>query len=63
MIKMVSRQPRSKFIRVRCKDCSNEQVIFNKAITKISCNICGSTLTEPAGGKAKILAEILEEIE
>jgi len=38
-------------------------VIFNKATTKISCNICGSTLTEPAGGKAKILAEILEEIE
>lgn len=53
----------SKFIRVRCQDCSNEQVIFNKAVTKVSCNICGSTLTDPKGGKARIKAEVLEEIE
>lgn len=60
---MAEQKQGSKFIRVRCQDCSNEQVIFNKAVTTVSCNICGSTLTEPRGGTAKIKAEVLEEIE
>jgi len=55
--------PDSKFIKVRCKDCENEQVLFNKASTPVLCHICGSTLAEPHGGKAKIKGEILEVIE
>jgi len=57
------KQPDSKFIKVRCTDCENEQVLFNKASTIVSCHICGSKLAIPAGGKAKIKAEILEVIE
>jgi small subunit ribosomal protein S27e len=53
----------SKFIKVRCKDCENEQVLFNKASTPVSCHICGAKLAIPNGGKAKIKAEILEVIE
>jgi len=53
----------SKFIKVRCKDCENEQVLFNKASTVVSCHICGSKLAIPKGGKAKIKGEILEQIE
>ena len=53
----------SRFIKVRCKDCENEQVLFNKASTIVSCHICGSKLAIPAGGKAKIKAEVLEVIE
>jgi small subunit ribosomal protein S27e len=53
----------SKFIKVRCKDCENEQVLFNKASTPVSCHICGSKLAIPSGGKAKIKGEILEKIE
>ena len=53
----------SKFIKVRCKDCENEQVLFNKASTIVSCHICGSKLVIPSGGKAKIKGEILEIIE
>jgi len=56
-------ETRSKFIRVRCKDCGNEQVIFNKASRVVSCHICGATLAEPTGGKAEIKGEIIEEIE
>jgi len=56
-------ETRSKFIRVRCKDCGNEQVIFNKASRIVSCHICGATLAEPTGGKAEIKGEIIEEIE
>ena len=53
----------SKFIKVRCKDCENEQVLFNKASTPVSCHISGSKLAIHAGGKAKIKGEILEIIE
>lgn len=53
----------SRFIKVRCKDCENEQILFNKASNEVSCHICGSTLAVPSGGKAKIKGEILEYIE
>jgi small subunit ribosomal protein S27e len=52
------------FVRVSCRDCGNEQVIFERACTKISCNICGATLVQPAGGKAKLVsAAVVESLE
>jgi small subunit ribosomal protein S27e len=57
------KKPESNFIKVRCKDCENEQVLFNKASTVVSCHICGSKLALPVGGKAEIKGEILEVIE
>lgn len=57
------KKPESRFIKVRCKDCENEQVLFNKASTQVSCHICGSQLAIPGGGKAQIKGEILEIIE
>ena len=56
-------QPRSKFIKVRCNDCENEQVIFDKASSPVSCHICGSKLAVSSGGKAIIKGKILETIE
>jgi small subunit ribosomal protein S27e len=50
-------------MKVRCKDCENEQVIFDRASTPISCHICGSKLVIPKGGKAEIKAEVLEILE
>ena len=54
---------RSKFIKVRCADCDNEQVVFDKASSPVSCHICGAKLATPAGGKAIIKGKILETIE
>jgi len=54
---------KSKFIKVRCKDCENEQILFNKASTPVYCHICGSKLAVPRGGTSKIKGEILEVIE
>jgi len=51
------------FVRVKCKDCNNEQIIFKKASTPVACQICGSVLAEPTGGLARIKGEILEELE
>jgi len=52
--------PESKFIKVRCKKCKNEQIIFGKASTQINCLVCGATLGAPSGGKTKIKGRILE---
>jgi len=57
------KKPKSNFIKVRCKDCENEQVLFDKASTEVSCHICGSKLAIPRGGKAEIKGEVLEVIE
>ena len=56
-------KPKSKFIKVRCNDCENEQVLFDKATTPVSCHICGSKLVIPSGGKARIKGKVLEIIE
>ena len=57
------KQPESKFIKVRCVKCKNEQVIFGKSASKISCLVCGATLGSPTGGKTKVKARVLEVLE
>jgi len=50
----------SKFLKVRCSKCKNEQYIFGKASTVVKCLKCGNVLAVPRGGKAKIKTRILE---
>ncbi len=52
----------SPFIKVRC-ECKNEQVIFSKASSQVSCLVCGKMLAKTTGGKATILGEQLEVLE
>ncbi|MBC7115366.1 MAG: small subunit ribosomal protein S27e [Archaeoglobi archaeon] len=53
----------SKFLRVKCTDCENEQIIFSHASRVVSCIVCGRTLAEPTGGKAEIKGKIVEVLE
>jgi small subunit ribosomal protein S27e len=57
------RENRSRFFRVKCPDCENEQVVFEKASTRVDCVVCGKALAEPTGGKAKILVDVLAALE
>ena len=57
------KEPTSKFIKVRCQKCKNEQIIFDKADQTIKCLVCEEILAEPTGGKAKINANVLEVLE
>ena len=57
------RQPTSKFIKVRCPKCKNEQVMFGKTASEVNCLVCGKVLAEPTGGKSRIKARILEVLE
>ena len=51
------------FIKVKCADCSNDQIVFVKAASKVDCLACGSTLATPTGGKADIKGEIVGVVE
>ncbi len=54
--------PRSKFLKVECSKCNEQQIIFNSAASEVECNNCGETLAESRGGKARIKAEIKKEL-
>jgi len=54
--------PNSRFVKVRCAKCKNEQIIFNKASKKVNCLVCSENLATPGGGKAKIKAQVLESL-
>ena len=51
------------FYRLACPDCSNEQIVFEKAASAVGCHVCGHTLVEPTGGTATLEGEIVETVE
>ena len=51
------------FFLVRCPDCENEQIVFDRASTTVDCAVCGHTLARPTGGSAAIEGEVLETVE
>ncbi|WP_138006953.1 30S ribosomal protein S27e [Halalkalirubrum salinum] len=51
------------YLRVKCGDCENEQIVFEKAASLVGCAVCGTTLATPTGGKAEIEHEIVETVE
>ncbi|MCQ1539146.1 30S ribosomal protein S27e [Methanocalculus taiwanensis] len=60
---VLNRENRSSFVKVKCPDCENEQIIFEKASTVVDCIVCGTVLAETTGGKALIKAEIVSQFE
>jgi len=54
------KETKSKFIKVRCPKCKNEQIIFGKVASRIKCLVCENEIAESTGGKTKIKARILE---
>jgi small subunit ribosomal protein S27e len=58
-----TKEPTSKFIKIRCPKCKNEQIMFGKASREVKCLVCGKILAQPSGGKSKVKARILEVLE
>ncbi len=56
-------RPTSRFLKVVCSKCRNEQIIFNKAATYVKCLVCGNELAQPKGGKAKVKAKVIHVFE
>ncbi len=51
---------KSKFLRVKCSKCNNEQSVFSRASMVVKCLVCGEILAEPTGGEARMKAQVLE---
>jgi len=62
MKKDLAKMPSSHFVRVLCKKCKSDQVIYNKAATAVKCLNCGEDLTIPCGGKTVIKGKVLEQL-
>jgi len=56
-------KPESEFLRVKCEDRGNEQIVFDRAASVVLCQVCGATLAKPTGGKAAIRGEVLGVLE
>jgi small subunit ribosomal protein S27e len=53
----------SKFVKVKCEKCKNEQMVFERAASKVKCLVCGELLAEPTGGKARLNVKVLGQQE
>jgi small subunit ribosomal protein S27e len=42
------------FTTLTCDECNNEQRVFTKASTTITCLVCDTTLAEPTGSTITI---------
>jgi len=43
------------FVKVVCKDCKAEHVVFTRATQRVSCPECGEMQAIPTGGKCKLI--------
>lgn len=61
MDEIIFKPAESNFVKVRCPKCKNEQVIFLRAASNVKCLVCEEQLAKSTGGKAEILAEVIEK--
>jgi small subunit ribosomal protein S27e len=51
-----------KFVKVKCKKCGNEQIVFERPSIVVKCLNCGEVLAKPTGGKGQFEGEIIERL-
>ena len=56
-------RPRSTFIKVKCPECGNEQIIFSHSTTNVNCKICNAKLAYTTGGKIRVQGEVVDTIQ
>ena len=49
----------SKFLKVNCKECEKENIVYSYASTPVTCKSCGNVIAEPSGSKARIIGKVL----
>jgi len=53
--------PNTRFLRVKCDSCGNEQVMFSAPSSIIKCLVCEKVLAEPKASSPAIKSKILKE--
>lgn len=51
-------ETRSRFLKVRCPSCGQEQVLFDRASGVVKCLQCEATLAEPSGGRVRLAPNV-----
>ena len=52
-------EPSSKFLKINCKECEKENIVYTHASTSVTCKSCGNVIAEPSVSKARISGKIL----
>jgi len=60
---ILSPEPNSKFLKVNCKECEKENIVYSHATTSVTCKSCGNVISEPSGSKARIIGKISGTVE
>lgn len=50
--------PSSRFYRLECSECNEQQVVYSHATMQVFCNQCGSPLASSSGSKANLTGRI-----
>ena len=56
-------EPASKFQKVNCNECNEENIVFSHASTPVTCKSCGNIIAKPTGGVASLLGKISDSAE
>lgn len=55
--------PDSRFVKVKCTHCKNEQTVFNKPAGDVKCLVCNKLLVKATGGRGKFEAKVAQVLE
>ncbi len=53
-------KPKTKFLRVKCNGCGNEQTIFSAASSKVKCLACNQELAQTTASKIIMKTKVLK---
>lgn len=56
-------KPKTRFLKVKCSSCGNEQTIFSNANNDVKCLACNNILAESTGGRVKLRAKVVKELD
>jgi small subunit ribosomal protein S27e len=51
-------EPASKFQKVNCNECNEENIVFSHASSQVTCKSCGNIIAEPTGSVASLHGKI-----
>jgi len=55
--------PSSKFLKINCKECEEENIVYSHASTPVTCKSCGNVISKPTGSRAKIFGKVSGSVE
>jgi small subunit ribosomal protein S27e len=56
-------QPKSEFYNVECAKCNEKTIVYSHTSKDIYCKSCNDLLAQKSGGKAKILGNIISNLD